>query len=287
MRIKHRLRGFTLIELLVVIGIVGLLLAILLPALAAARQSARRAACLSNQRQIGTAMAARANDHGGYLQPAGIIAVRGDDAGFVDLPSALLDPDRERYRYRRVGTLSLQDLALVSPNVDLSLHAGGEENGPLATESFACPEVTNDGGAPALQAFDVDGQVTVYADPQPVHFAFNAGVFGVAPDPRNPRRLRGHLARVGDASRVVFLGDAAVHRTYSPTFTWSPAATGRGRVTLADLDPNGLATANTEPSPPPHARHGGGPNVLAADGHASSIREGSAALGDAVLTGAD
>ena len=60
-----QLKGFTLIELLVVISIIALLIAILLPALTAARANARSVKCLSNSRQIGMAYYAFGADRKG------------------------------------------------------------------------------------------------------------------------------------------------------------------------------------------------------------------------------
>ena len=63
----HRLRGFTLVELLVAIGIIGLLMALLLPVLARARIQARQAVCMSNLRQMLTAVQVYTDDHRGRL----------------------------------------------------------------------------------------------------------------------------------------------------------------------------------------------------------------------------
>ncbi len=60
-------KGFTLIELLVVISIIALLIAILLPALASARQTAQSISCLSNQRQLTLAAIAFSVEHDDYL----------------------------------------------------------------------------------------------------------------------------------------------------------------------------------------------------------------------------
>ncbi len=65
--------GFTLIELLMVIAVIAVLSALLLPALSSARDKSRKAACLSNLRQIGIAIHGYAQDHEGMI-PYGPVA---------------------------------------------------------------------------------------------------------------------------------------------------------------------------------------------------------------------
>jgi prepilin-type N-terminal cleavage/methylation domain-containing protein/prepilin-type processing-associated H-X9-DG protein len=66
-----RMRGFTLIELLVVVMIIGVLIALLLPAISASREASRRAQCTNNLKQIGIALSSYESAHGSY-PPGGV-----------------------------------------------------------------------------------------------------------------------------------------------------------------------------------------------------------------------
>jgi len=67
-----RTRGFTLIELLVVVAVIGVLIAILLPALSKSREAARGAVCSANLRQMGLITLAYANQNDGRTPALGI-----------------------------------------------------------------------------------------------------------------------------------------------------------------------------------------------------------------------
>jgi prepilin-type N-terminal cleavage/methylation domain-containing protein len=105
MPISHhssRSRAFTLVELLIVIGIIAVLIGILLPVLGKARESARRAQCLANQKQIAQSVLLYAHQHKTLPGPAAACVF--DPALTDDSQPAILN------NYYTARTLSHKDL---------------------------------------------------------------------------------------------------------------------------------------------------------------------------------
>jgi prepilin-type processing-associated H-X9-DG protein len=114
--------GITLVELLVVIAIISLLVALLLPAVQAAREGARRAQCQSNLRQIGVAIEMHASARGAF--PIGCLGNRGD---FTVTPPVLA-----RFIAWCVPLLPFLEEGALAATIDASLPSYDLANKPAA-----------------------------------------------------------------------------------------------------------------------------------------------------------
>jgi prepilin-type N-terminal cleavage/methylation domain-containing protein len=154
-------RAFTLIELLVVIAIIAVLVAILLPALAGAREAARVTQCGVNQRQLVTMVVMYADDYKGIMPRMNLSLTRRSSDG--------------RYIGFRYDDIHIMGSSLMRPLVDsygLLQHPSAVDPSRVAHPTLKCPAATpvNDSLPPTAPAFGVyrdrlpnDPGVTDYA----------------------------------------------------------------------------------------------------------------------------
>ncbi|MCY2989463.1 MAG: DUF1559 domain-containing protein [Planctomycetota bacterium] len=129
-------RGFTLVELLVVIAIIGILVALLLPAIQAAREAARRTSCNNNLKQLGIALA---NYHDTYKKfPP--VAVFGKPVG---------SPQPAYHHTWCLMILPFMEQQPLYDSVDLRLRIWDQAIRGTVVPAFLCPSDSGFGSEPA------------------------------------------------------------------------------------------------------------------------------------------
>ncbi len=266
--------GFSLVELLVVIGVLALLLALLFPALGAARAQGQSLQCQATLRAMGLAAQFHANDHRGYLPTAGL---HWDMELEPPGPEAFGDPSIRRYTYYREDGVDRP----VPFSVALALHMGvsvrTDSRGNLEEDMqkeelrkhFRCPS----------QAAEMPGLTqsigTWQAPYEWSSYVPNEAL--TASGKRHPEFPKGKLSKVRRPSVVMLAMDGKRRYPEGTELNWLMIPPSRifngNRSTLADY-----RRASRDPAYDylgrealDYLRHNGRANVLFVDGHVESV----------------
>jgi prepilin-type processing-associated H-X9-DG protein/prepilin-type N-terminal cleavage/methylation domain-containing protein len=276
--------GFTLVELLVVIGIIAVLIAILMPTLGRARESANSLKCQAQERQILQALVLHANEHKGYLPLTGLPSPGLD-------PASLEDPNAEKYDYYGTsletnhlmaiqGALAPQLGQQINSESKASVEAGIQQG--VVRDIFVCPS-DREGGRIGATVWEGGDAYSSYA--------FNDGVMGwatstvqdgsgLASKPYPHSRLRGKISRFVHPAELFLFTDGNPRSDGN----WQLYCDGDANLSLRDF----FVTTNGPPNNPNASltapaglcacwdvidtiRHRGRMNVAFADGHVENV----------------
>ncbi len=270
--------AFTLVELLVVIAIIAILAALLLPALKAAKDRAKTAKCVSNQKQIGAATAAYLGDHNGYYPYGDPQAVYDcpmsgplwSSGWIASGPSTICPPTLPTNYVANVGwTQSGPGMSFVAPWTQLIATYMGTTYGSPA---WQCP--SNPWPFPTTP--------TIYA----WSYLLNDGAFpqnwvAIGGAPQTPPNYSGWARKmratdISSPSAVLFVGERPYTASAANPYASAISAAWNGRIfeiTWRAFMTNSLSGYNIPSYPAlgynPIASwwHSGGMNSLYVDGH--------------------
>ncbi|MCC6581400.1 MAG: prepilin-type N-terminal cleavage/methylation domain-containing protein [Phycisphaeraceae bacterium] len=229
--------GFTLIELLVVISIIALLIGILLPALSAARKSARSAQGLSNLRQIGIAQAAYLAERKGYFPwmssstsahtcTAGSVSTKPRWIDFIYpyilLPQVFLSPNIDDFERQRMRKVFWHEVSTEDPHSMIRRVAAGDGNASAHARSVVSDPPATHGGY---------GYNFQYLGNARTNFNANQDV-----DIKSPSQTLSHSDTHGSAKGVSQGGKADWTGSDEAIYTIDPPA---GSLTLGSKGSNG------------------------------------------------
>lgn len=293
----RRRAGFTLIELLVVIAIIAVLIGLLLPAVQAAREAARRSQCINNLKQIGLALHNYHDSHNAF--PPGYVSFwkkDGGDAGTAE------DDYGPGWAWGSMILPQLEQSAVYNV-INFSLTVGMTQNSTanlLRFNSYLCP---SDSPPPSVPVRDEANTMTVnHVGTSNYVGMYGLGEVGEAPGRGNGTFFRNSRVGLRDmldgSSQTIIVGE----RSHNLSFvTWTSRSPGgwlfktssfEGGTDTFAVDPEeaftmvlGPVGLEHGPRTPNHpmahvedywSRHPGGVNFVFGDGSVKFIKNGIA-----------